>query len=113
MNQKDSTKNTGEEVSQEEPTNKMEALLAEEGLTIDFPKRGETRKGTIASVNDGQILISVGAKSEGILAGKELDSIDHEMIESFKVGDEITVYVITPEDKNGNLIPKSLHSSSK
>ncbi|MEA3326266.1 MAG: S1 RNA-binding domain-containing protein [Chloroflexota bacterium] len=104
MNQKDSTKNTGEEVNQEEQTNEMEALLAEEGLTIDFPKRGEIRKGIIASVNNGQILISVGAKSEGILAGKELDSIDHEMIESFKVGDEITVYVVTPEDSNGNLI---------
>lgn len=104
MNQNDSTNKTGEEVSQEEPTNEMEALLAEEGLTIDFPKRGEIRKGTIASVTDGQILISVGAKSEGILAGKEFDSIDREVLESFQVGDEITVYVVTPEDSNGNLI---------
>jgi len=104
MNLNDSTKNMGEEESQEEQTNMMEALLAEEGLTIDFPKRGEIRKGTIASVTDGQILISVGAKSEGILAGKEFDSIDRDIIESFKVGDEITVYVVTPEDSKGNLI---------
>jgi len=104
MNQNDSTQKTGEEVNQEEPINEMEALLAEEGLTIDFPKRGEIRKGTIASVTNGQILISVGAKSEGILAGKEFDSIDREVIETFQVGDEIKVYVITPEDKNGNLI---------
>ncbi len=104
MNQNDATNKTGEEVSQEEQINEMEALLAEEGLTIDFPKRGEIRKGTIASVTDGQILISVGAKSEGILAGKEFDSIDREILESFQVGDEITVFVITPEDKHGNLI---------
>ena len=104
MNLNDSTKNMGEEESQEEQTNMMEALLAEEGLTIDFPKRGEIRKGTIASVTDGQILISVGAKSEGILAGKEFDSIDRDIIESFKVGDEITVFVVTPEDSKGNLI---------
>jgi small subunit ribosomal protein S1 len=104
MDQNESVKTAGEEVSQEEPNNKMEALLAEEGLTIDFPKRGEIRKGTIASLGDSQILVSVGAKSEGIIAGKELDSIDDETKKSFSVGDEITVYVITPEDSNGNLI---------
>ncbi len=104
MDQNEVVKSMGEEANQEEPMNKMEALLAEEGLTIDFPKRGEIRKGTIASVNESQILVSVGAKSEGILAGKELDSIDDETKESFKVGDEITVYVVTPEDSNGNLV---------
>lgn len=103
MNQNDSVKLMGEEENQE-PVNKMAALLEAEGLTIDFPKRGETRKGTIASVSDSQVLVSVGAKSEGIIAGKELDSIDAETVKSFQVGDEITVYVITPEDANGNLI---------
>ncbi len=104
MDQNETVKTAGEEVSQEEPTNKMEALLAEEGLTIDFPKRGEIRKGTIASLGDSQILVSVGAKSEGIIAGKELDSIDDETKSSLSIGDEITVYVITPEDSNGNLV---------
>ena len=104
MDQNDVLKTTGEEEGKEESTNMMEALLAEEGLTIDFPKRGEIRKGTIASISDGQILVSVRAKSEGILAGKELDSIDDETVESWEVGDEIKVFVVTPEDSNGNLI---------
>jgi small subunit ribosomal protein S1 len=104
MDQNEVVKTTGEEESKDQSSNKMEALLAEEGLTIDFPKRGEIRKGTIASISDGQILVSVGAKSEGILAGKELDSIDDETVESWEVGDEIKVYVVTPEDSNGNLI---------
>jgi small subunit ribosomal protein S1 len=104
MEQNDVINKTGEEESQEQPFSKMEALLAEEGLTIDFPKRGEIRKGTIASISEGQILVSVGAKSEGIIAGKELDAIDDETRQSFNEGDEITVYVITPEDSNGNLI---------
>jgi len=104
MDQNDAVKLTGEAASQEQAENKMAALLAEEGLTIDFPKRGEIRKGTIASISEGQILVSVGAKSEGILAGKELDSIEKETIESWNDGDEITVYVINPEDSNGNLI---------
>jgi small subunit ribosomal protein S1 len=82
MDQNDVVKTKGEAES-EEPINKMEALLEEEGLAIDFPKRGEIRTGTIASISDGQILVSVGAKSEGILAGKELDSIDDELLETF------------------------------
>ena len=104
MDQNDAVKKTGEAESQENADNKMAALLAEEGLTIDFPKRGEIRKGTIASISEGQILVSVGAKSEGILAGKELDSIEAETLESWNEGDEITVYVVNPEDSNGNLI---------
>ncbi len=104
MDQNDVMNNQGEEESQEQPTNKMEALLEAEGLIIDFPKRGEIRKGTIASISGGQILVSVGAKSEGIIAGKELDSIDEETLKSFEEGEEITVYVVTPEDANGNLI---------
>ena len=104
MNQDDVMKTQGEEESQEQPTNKMEALLEAEGLTIDFPKRGEIRKGTIASINNGQILVSVGAKSEGIIAGKEFDSIDEATRSALEEGEEITVYVVTPEDSNGNLI---------
>ena len=104
MEQNEVVKTSGEEESQDQPISKMEALLAEEGMTIDFPKRGEIRTGTIASISEGQILVSVGAKSEGILAGKELDAIDEDVRKSFNVGDEITVYIITPEDSNGNLI---------
>ena len=104
MEQNEVVKTSGEEESQDQPINKMEALLAEEGMTIDFPKRGEIRTGTIASISEGQILVSVGAKSEGILAGKELDAIDEEILKAFNVGDEITVYIVTPEDSNGNLI---------
>ena len=104
MDQNDVVKQMGEEVNEDKPKNQMEALLAEAGLNIELPKRGEIRKGTIASLGDSQILVSVGAKSEGIIAGKELDSIPSEIKKSFKNGDEILVYVITPEDSNGNLI---------
>lgn len=104
MEQNEVVNKTGEEQGQDQTINKMEALLAEEGMVIDFPKRGEIRPGTIASISDAQILVSVGAKSEGILTGKELEAIDDEARQAFKVGDEITVFIITPEDNNGNLI---------
>ncbi len=81
----------------------MEELLDEEGLDFDLPKSGEVREGIIASVSKSEILVSIGAKSEGIIPGRELDQLEPEVLESFEVGQPITVYVLTPEDRNGNL----------
>ncbi len=82
----------------------MASLLEQEGLEIDFPQSGETRKGVIASISQGQILVSVGAKSEGIISGREYDLIPSEEMEKLEVGQEIPVYVLTPEDSHGNLV---------
>ena len=83
----------------------MESLMGElDGVTIDIPTAGEIRDGIIASLSDNQILVSIGAKSEGIIAGKEFEAIPKELLETFEVGKAIPVFVITPEDQEGNLI---------
>ncbi len=82
----------------------MEALLASESLSIDLPKAGEIRKGTIASISPNQILISIGAKSEGVVAGKELEQLTQEERDALSVGQELDVFVIIPEDSNGNVV---------
>ena len=82
----------------------MADLLAGEGLGIDFPQQGEIRTGVIASMTPGQILVSVGTKSEGVIAGKEYELIPAEELANLKIGQEIPVYVVNPEDQNGNLI---------
>jgi len=82
----------------------MASLLEKEGLGIDFPTQGEIRKGIIASITPGQILVSVGTKSEGIITGKEYELIPSDELANLKVGDEISVYVVNPEDQNGNLV---------
>jgi len=82
----------------------MEALLASESLNIDLPQAGEIRKGTIASISPNQILISIGAKSEGVVAGRELEQLTQEERDALQVGQEIDVYVIVPEDDNGNVV---------
>ncbi len=55
--------------------NNMESLLNQQGLDIDFPASGEIRTGVIASITPGQILVSIGTKSEGVITGKELEAI--------------------------------------
>jgi len=82
----------------------MESLLQEEGLNLDFPKQGEIRTGVIASISDNEILVSVGTKSEGVITGKEKDQIPADVMATFTVGTEIPVFVINPEDQNGNLV---------
>lgn len=84
--------------------NNMASLLESEGLAIDFPNQGEIRKGVVASVTPGQILVSVGTKSEGIITGKEYELIPSDELANLKIGQEIPVYVINPEDSNGNLV---------
>lgn len=84
--------------------NNMATLLANEGLEIDFPKQGEIKRGVIASISQGQILVSVGTKSEGIISGREYEAIPADILAELKVGQEISVFVINPEDQNGNLV---------
>lgn len=82
----------------------MESLLANEDIGVDMPQTGEIRKGVIASISQSQILVSVGAKSEGVISGREIEQLSAEEREALKVGAEVPVYVINPEDENGNVV---------
>ncbi|MFZ5887362.1 MAG: 30S ribosomal protein S1 [Chloroflexota bacterium] len=82
----------------------MESLLNEQELNIDLPQAGEIRKGHIASISPSQILISIGAKSEGVVSGKELEQLSAKEREALQVGQEVYVYVLSAEDSNGNVV---------
>ena len=99
----DESKAENIEESEPQSMDKMEELL-DSDFSIDFPKAGEIRDGIIASISEGQILVSVGAKSEGVISGKEYEGIPQEILETLEVGKAIPVYVVTPEDQNGNLV---------
>jgi len=82
----------------------MASLLEKEGLGLELPQAGEIKTGTIASITPGQIMVSIGAKSEGIINGQEFELIPPDVFAAMEVGQEIPVYVITPEDHHGNLL---------
>jgi small subunit ribosomal protein S1 len=82
----------------------MESLLQEQDLNVDLPQSGEIRPGIIASISPSQILVSIGAKSEGVVSGRELEQLTAEERDELKVGQEVHVYVINPEDANGNVV---------
>jgi small subunit ribosomal protein S1 len=106
LNGQEATLESSQPENQETNTEKqasMEALLEEEGLGLDFPQQGEIREGVIASIGESEILVSIGTKSEGVIPARELDQIDAQTRAEFKVGQEIPVYVVNPEDPNGNV----------
>jgi small subunit ribosomal protein S1 len=81
----------------------MQSLL-EGSINLEFPSQGEIRQGVIATIRENEILVSIGTKSEGIITGRELEQIPEEERFEFQVGQEIPVFVITPEDANGNVV---------
>src|SRR5512133_988480 len=105
MEQNASFQNQGEQPeNSNNDSNNMASLLEKEGLGIDFPSQGEIRNGTIASISQGQILVSVGTKSEGVISGKEFEAIPSTELSTLAVRLEIPVYVVNPEDQNGTLV---------
>ena len=93
----------GEQINQNN-NQTMESLLNEQELNVDLPQPGEIRSGMIASISHSQILVSIGAKSEGVISGRELDQLSAEERETLKVGQEVHVFVVNPEDANGNVV---------
>ena len=62
----------------------MESLLQTENMNVDMPQQGEIRTGTIAEVSPSQILVSIGAKSEGVISSRELEQLSAEERERSK-----------------------------
>lgn len=85
--------------------NPMQSLLdSDSGMTMTMPRRGEIREGVIARITPGEVLVDVGAKSEGVITGRELETLDAAMRQSLAVGQTVLVYVMDPEDRNGNIV---------
>jgi len=107
MDQQDAQPGNGgreEDIQNDDNLETMESLMQSEDAGLEFPSQGEIRTGVIASISSNQILVSIGAKSEGVIMGRELEQISTSEREAFKVGEEVPVYVVNPEDNNGNVI---------
>ena len=81
----------------------LDQFLADSSQKIKQLTKGEIVEGEIVDINNGVIIVDVGFKSEGVIAGKELksDTLDWTTL---KVGDKILVYVVKPEDDKGQLV---------
>jgi small subunit ribosomal protein S1 len=70
----------------------------------DQPRRSDILKGTIMVIDDTEILVDVGLKRDAFVPRADLDRLPEELIESLKPGQEIHVFVLRPQNRDGQLI---------
>ncbi len=81
----------------------MEEFLSNDSNKLKTLSKGDIVEGKVVDIREGIVVVDVGYKSEGIVAGRELksDSLDWTTLEP---GDDILVYVVKPEDEKGQLV---------
>ncbi len=68
------------------------------------PRRGEYREGTIVQIDEGEVIVDLGLKSEGIVPPQDIKRLDEEMVRGLQVGDEIPVYILRTQHAGGDLL---------
>src|SRR5438552_15562518 len=76
--------------------NEMEALLAASTTPINI-KRGDVVDGVIVRIDQDEILVDIGLKSEGVLSTKELPATGYGSFIELHLNDKAHVYVMQPE----------------
>ncbi|HLG63371.1 MAG TPA: S1 RNA-binding domain-containing protein [Ktedonosporobacter sp.] len=97
------TNNTNPEEVEEFNQNEMEALLAASANPISI-KRGDVVEGVIVRIDQDEILVDIGLKSEGVLSTKELPASGYGSFSELHIDDRVLVYVIQPETAEGHAV---------
>jgi len=82
----------------------MEELLAEQDADIKSFKHGDVVEGTVVRIDRDEILVDIGAKSEGVVSNRELYGRHAESAPALAVGDVVLVYVLQPESQEGHVV---------
>jgi small subunit ribosomal protein S1 len=81
----------------------MEQLLAEEEHSIRALAHGDIVDGVVVRVDPDEVLVDIGAKSEGVISNRELSARGEAPV-VLNPGDEVKVYVVQPENEDGNVV---------
>ena len=86
-------------MSNEEVLNSMDELLKD----YDVKKlvRGDILKGTVLEVNDKEVSVNINYAFDGLISKEEVSNDETDPREILSAGDEIEVYVISPNDGEG------------
>src|SRR5437660_11878097 len=83
--------------------NEMAALLEQSSNPINI-KRGDVVEGVIVRIDQDEILVDIGLKSEGVLSTKELPASGYGSFTELNLNDKVLVYVVQPETPEGHAI---------
>ena len=77
--------------------------MASTGYNIPSIKRGQEVKGKIVAIYHNEIIVDIGAKSEGVVSGREFDNA-RDIAGKLSIGDEIEVTVVSVENDAGQVV---------
>ncbi len=95
--------NESKPAGSEEDMMSMAELLDQQEELFRVLKPGDIVKGTVAQKSSNEILIDVGAKSEGIVDQKDLSNLSSEELAEIKEGDKIPVFVVSVEGEEDRI----------
>ena len=78
--------------------------LSDLDLGFKSLKYGDIVAGTIVRVDPREILIDIGAKSEGIVDQSEMEGLSAETLKKLQVGERVLTFVMRTEDREGNVV---------
>ena len=80
------------------------------GYDYKAPKRGDILSGVIMEISDNGLVVDIGFKREGFVPAEDLSRLDEETRSSLKMGDDVSVFVLRPENRDGHPI-LSIHQA--
>jgi small subunit ribosomal protein S1 len=80
--------------TEHESKHMMTRMLAE--YSYERPMKGQFRDAEIVQINEDQILVDLGGKSDAVVPSKEIKKTDESLIAGLSEGDIVPVYVLRP-----------------
>ena len=95
----------GEEESNNDEANAspMWEFLKEE-YDYKRPKRGDIMYAEVLRIDEDEIIVDIGGKTEGVVPSADLERMGEEALAGIEVGDKVPVYVLRPESADGDVI---------
>ncbi len=84
-------------------TQSFAALFEASQKKVTALRRNQEVTGKVVSVSPQEVLIDIGAKSEGIVSGRELSAVS-DLASKLAVGDSIEATVLYPENDAGQVV---------
>ena len=86
------------------PGEESMAQLMEQYLASAPVEREQIVPGVVVRVGVNEVVVDINAKCEGVVQEHDLERLSSADREAIREGDEVLVYVVNPEDVNGNII---------
>ncbi len=94
---------TSQDTSPQE-TNLLAEMLDQYLVSCRELKCGQIVSGVVVRADPTELIVDVGAKCEGIVPESDLQRLSPADRDAIRVGSQVLVYVVTPEDARGNII---------